>query len=62
MLFTVLSAVTTGVIAALGSTVTTVTATATSAVIATGTMIGAGCGLSDSAGKATQAAMGSLFE
>lgn len=60
MLFTVLSAVTTGVIAALGSTVTTVTAT--SAVIATGTMIGAGCGLSDTAGKATLAAMGSLFE
>lgn len=50
MFFAVLSTVTTGVIAALGSTATTVAAT--SAVVATGTMSEAGCGLATAAGDA----------
>ena len=59
MQFAVLSAVTTGVIAALGSTVTTVTAS--SAVVATGTMIEAGCGLATAACNAVQDATESIF-
>lgn len=47
MFFLALSAVSTGVIAALGSAVTTVTAS--SAAVITGTIIEAGCGLATAA-------------
>lgn len=54
MFFAILSAVSTGVIAALGSA-------ATSVSVATGTMIGAGCGLATAAGDAALDAMKSIF-